>query len=226
MGMKRVIVDGKTLNYRTAQMLKRAEERLGESLYVVQGSYSSGVSQSAGTHDGGGAIDVSPTNDPNRVVRELREVGFAAWHRTADQGDWNAHIHAIAIGDSESSSGARQQVQAYYSGRNGLASNAQDDGPRLDPIPVWPVELPRVSLGRVVNQFEAKTPRKTQGVERVQKLLNRRLNLNISVDGVAGDETRNAYKKWQKENNSSVVDGLPREPGVKLLLAGFYRLVK
>src|SRR6478735_1971204 len=111
--MKKVTVDGKTLNKRTADMLKRAEARLGENLYVIQGSYNAGgVSQSAGTHDGGGAIDVSATSHPDEVVRQLRESGFAAWHRTPAQGPWSEHIHAIAIGDPELSSGARGQVTA------------------------------------------------------------------------------------------------------------------
>src|SRR5689334_19076486 len=100
MSMKRVYREGVVLNQRTLNMLECAENRLGYKLHVVQGSYNAGgVSASAGTHDGGGALDVSPTDHPGKVVLALREVGFAAWHRVPSQGPWAEHIHAIAIGD-------------------------------------------------------------------------------------------------------------------------------
>lgn len=220
MAMTRVTRDGKTLNKRTLNMLERAEARLGHKLQVVQGSYNAGgVSASAGTHDGGGAIDVSATSNPKEVVRALREVGFAAWHRTAEQGPWNEHIHAIAIGDNEMSSGAAAQVREYYAGYDGLAGTGRDDGPRLDPIPVWPIPLGQLSVSRVRKQFQADKPRKMVGVKKVQKLLNKRLGTDLTVDGVAGPATRAAYKRWDK-------DGVPSWDKLKTLAAGYYRLVK
>ena len=227
MAMKKVTVDGKTLNKRTANMLHRAEQRLGEDLYVVQGSYNAGgVSASAGTHDGGGALDVSPTDHPDKVVKQLREVGFAAWHRTPDQGPWNEHIHAIAIGDREMSSGAHNQVTAYYNGRNGLANNLPDDGPRLSPIPVWPVKLDRLSLARLQWQFRTKNPKKgVTAVRRVQQLLNYRMGTNLVADGLAGPKTKAAWRAWEKKIGNKNPDTVPGLNNLKQLAAGWYKVV-
>jgi hypothetical protein len=70
-------VQGHTLNNRTVAMLTDVESRLGYDLTVLQGSYNAGgVSQSAGTHDGGGAVDLAPYDWKNKVAA-LRRVGFA-----------------------------------------------------------------------------------------------------------------------------------------------------
>jgi hypothetical protein len=69
------------------------------------------------------------------VCQVLRKVGFAAWHRTPAQG-FVHHIHACAIGDREMAPLARQQVQSYFNGRNGLSGNGPDtNAPR--PYPAW-----------------------------------------------------------------------------------------
>lgn len=129
MAMTRVVFRGKRLNTRTRDMVLAAEKLLGYNLTIIQGSYNSGgVAASAGTHDGGGAVDVwgKGTGDAATVANVMRRVGFAAWHRTPAQGNWGHHVHAIAIGDAELSRGARNQVASYKSGHNGLASNGKD----------------------------------------------------------------------------------------------------
>lgn len=227
MAMRRTTMDGKVVNVRTAQMLRRAQARLGENLHVIQGSYNAGgVSASAGTHDGGGAVDLSPTNNPDRVVKALREVGFAAWHRRASQGPWNDHIHAIALDDPELSSGAAAQVTEYINGYDGLAGNGLDDGPRLDPIPRWPVKLKPVSLERIKKQFAADKPRKTLAVQRVQKLLNYRLGTDLKVDGVPGPKTKEVYKRWEESLDIKDADRKPNAFSLKKLFAGWFVLSK
>ncbi|MGD7704647.1 hypothetical protein [Microlunatus sp. Y2014] len=52
------------------------------------------------------------------------------WLRSPSQGPWGFHGHGIWIGCPHVSSGAANQVTAYRNGRNGLASNARDNGPR------------------------------------------------------------------------------------------------
>lgn len=223
MAMKRVYRDGKTLNQRTLDMLNCAEARLGYKLYVTQGSYNGGgVSASAGTHDGGGAIDIVGVDNWDEVVRALREVGFAAWHRTPDQSDWVHHIHAIAIGDAELSSGARNQVSDYYAGRNGLASGARDDGPRLSPIPTWPIKFPTVFYGVLAWQFKAKKPKAKFAVKRVQAALKGRGYYNSAVDGVAGPKTKAAFNAFLKRRNLS--GGVSRK-NVVILCKGYFRVV-
>jgi peptidoglycan hydrolase-like protein with peptidoglycan-binding domain len=127
---------GATMNARTKAMLAKVEARLGRTLTVTQGSYNPGGDpNSAGTHDGGGVLDISvrdlPASTQTKVVRGLREVGFAAWRRTPSQGDWPFHIHAVAVSDTDLSSAAQHQVGDYYLGLNGLANRAPDDGPKV-----------------------------------------------------------------------------------------------
>jgi hypothetical protein len=105
-------------------------------LGITQGSYNpGGVGQSAGTHDGGGAADLDMGKlcgkRTRRVVRALRIVGFAAWHRPAIPGVWGEHIHAIAISDPDLAPAAADQVWDYYTHHDGLADNAADAGPRV-----------------------------------------------------------------------------------------------
>ena len=130
--------DGHTVNQRTAAMLRAASHRLGQNCHlgITQGSYNAGgVGASAGTHDSGGAADLDMGalcgKRTRHVVRALRVVGFAAWHRTAIPGVWGEHIHAIAISDPDLAPAAADQVWDYYTHHDGLAGNAVDTGPRV-----------------------------------------------------------------------------------------------
>jgi hypothetical protein len=125
---------GVLLDERTADMLDEAQRLSGVSITCTQGCYSGGVEQSAGTHDGGGAVDLSASGlnqgEKDAVLLAGRQVGFALWHRTPSQGNWPYHFHGIAGGCPDLSSGARDQWNDFLAGRNGLANNAPDDGPR------------------------------------------------------------------------------------------------
>jgi len=117
--------------------LRVAEQRLGFTFTVVQGSWrgSSGAAASAGTHDMGGVFDLRSWNIPanigiTKAVRVLRECGLIAWYRTQAQG-FDPHIHCIDYGNASLSPSAARQVIAWEAGHNGLASNGPDDGPRV-----------------------------------------------------------------------------------------------
>lgn len=138
----RVAFRGYTVNTRTRSMILEAERRLARTLTLTQGSYNpGGVGASAGTHDGGGAADISvsgmTSTTRTTVVRVLREVGFAAWYRTPAEGDWGPHIHVIALSDTDQSTAARNQAGDYYLGLNGLANRGPDTGPAVTPIRTW-----------------------------------------------------------------------------------------
>lgn len=123
---ERTTHDGKVVDRYTDHNLHLAEERLGYPLTILQGSYNKGgVAASAGTHDGGGCVDLAPW-DWEHKVRVLRELGFAAWYRPARKGVWPAHIHAVLIGNERLAPLAKQQVDAYRRGRDGLAGNGYD----------------------------------------------------------------------------------------------------
>ncbi|WP_053203804.1 hypothetical protein [Jiangella muralis] len=130
---------GARTDARTRTMLDAAERIADLQTIVVQGSYSDGTA-SAGTHAGGGALDLRTwhltTLQRGRLLLALRTVGFAAWYRTKAQG-FDPHIHAIAIGCSDLSPSARAQVADYYDRKNGLANDGPDDGPWMRPIKTW-----------------------------------------------------------------------------------------
>ncbi|MEV4293430.1 peptidoglycan-binding domain-containing protein [Microbispora rosea] len=137
----RVSTGGVVVDARTRSMLAEAKRLLGRDLVLLQGSYNRGGDPtSAGTHDGGGVVDISVKGMDSAAriaaVRALRRVGFAAWLRNPDQDDWPWHIHAAAVNDTDLSSQAQHQIGDYYLGLNGLAGRGPDDGPKV-PIRTW-----------------------------------------------------------------------------------------
>jgi hypothetical protein len=131
----RTTFHGVTVNARTKAMLVEGQSHIAQNLVMEQGSYSTSDPSSAGTHAGGGAVDIHVDNltSTQRVtaVRELRKVGFAAWLRSPSQGDWDWHIHAVATSDPDLSTEAQHQIGDYYLGLNGLANRQPDDGPQV-----------------------------------------------------------------------------------------------
>lgn len=149
----RVQVGAADFNARTLAMLDHAGalyQQLGGTAVdfrraITQGGYNGGyVAASFGTHDGGGAVDLSVRSredlrilydDIPLMLRALRVAGFAAWLRDADElyPGSPIHIHAIAIGDRELSQAARDQIDGpygYLRGYNGLPQ--ADEVPRPD----------------------------------------------------------------------------------------------
>jgi uncharacterized protein YraI len=155
----RTIVNGfAEFNLRTLAMLDHAQALYSAGggiirlrTAVMQGGYNNGyVAASFGTHDGGGAVDLSVRDLETRMVLQreieplleaLRIAGFAAWLRRENQLNPGSviHIHAIAIGDAEASDAARAQVDGEYGylrGYNGLPP--EWGGPERDDLPlVW-----------------------------------------------------------------------------------------
>jgi hypothetical protein len=164
----RVSLDGHTVNKRTLAAFRTAEARLkgDDDWTVFQGSYNSGVGPSAGTHDGGGAIDVSPFNWKART-RALRAVGFCAWHRPELPGVWGEHIHAILRGDREMSLAAHEQVVQYDQHTDGLAGH----GPDLFPYHPENVSFDYPAYVRERNQTQARAQRARKAVANAIKSL-------------------------------------------------------
>lgn len=118
--------DGKRVDWITKAALQKMERLLGYELSVTQGSYNKGgVSASAGTHDGGGVVDLAPY-DWQSKVRAGRLCGFVAYYRSPDEGPWPAHVHMVLEADEKLSPSAERQVHAYHLGRNALADNGPD----------------------------------------------------------------------------------------------------
>jgi hypothetical protein len=184
----------KLTDARTANMLAEAQRIAGFDFLYAQGSYNgTAVSASAGTHAGGGVIDIRTIPMGSRAkklaaVKALRTVGFAAWIRPYVPGVWGEHIHAVAIQPGGKydqgvlAASARRQVTAYYAGRDGLAGNRVDPhaGLGIDPITWETYRKPKatVSLSKLGRGKPA-----SEDVKRVQRHLNRYLGIRLAVDG-------------------------------------------
>ena len=137
---------GVTVNRATRAALLWAEEQLpakDPAIQLAQGSYNVGVAASAGTHDKGGVVDVRTRHltpvQRTRLLRALRDAGFAAWVRDERDG-MPPHIHACIFGDGgqDMAAGARGQRLSYDAGRDGLRSNRADRNPyRPSPRVKW-----------------------------------------------------------------------------------------
>ncbi len=143
----RVQINDYTLNARTYAMLQQAALLYGGEIDVtgkaiIQGSYSNSHLDSLGAHLGGGAVDISVTRSNSNyvfhteiepLIRALRTVGFAAWLRDDDAmgSGLGNHIHAIAIGDSDLSPAAQEQLTGpagYLRGNDGLPVTSVQPG--------------------------------------------------------------------------------------------------
>jgi hypothetical protein len=208
------------------------EKKLGFELYCFQGSYNrGGVAQSGGTHDLGGAIDVSicpagsNVNKADLIVKTLRQFGWAAWHRTPAQGDWGHHIHAVDSGDRDLSEGAARQVAEYRQGFDGLAGDGSDDGPRIALVARRYPPLPYVSLANVQAQAEKGGPRVLRGVRRIQRALLAHGDSDLVVDGRFGPKTKKAYAQFEKSVGGDG-DGIPGLFSLTKLGEGRFRVRK
>lgn len=156
-------INGHKLNQRTYDMLEYAATLYSGLIditggSITQGSYTSAVEASFGTHAGGGAVDISVMepgtynivyDEIEPLIQALRLAGFAAWFRDFDDlyPGSPVHIHAIAIGDRDLSMAAREQLagpHGYFWGYNGLP--VQSGLPNRDPhggpvICQWMMEM-------------------------------------------------------------------------------------
>jgi hypothetical protein len=136
---------GVTLDNRTISAIKWAEAHYASRapikrgpFRIGQGSYNAGkVDASAGTHDGGGVVDIMFAGVSARqrkgIIKWLRRAGFAAWAR--EGAIWGAngsndHCHAVLLGHKTASPSAKAQMASYKAHRDGLAYNGYDNTPR------------------------------------------------------------------------------------------------
>ena len=204
---------GVRVDPRTSLMLDEVDRLTTATIRPTQGSYSTSVGASAGTHSGGGAVDLSTRGlagiDKSNLIRALRTVGFAAWIRPYRAGVWAEHIHAIAIQPGGRNDrgvlapSAHRQVQAYYDGRDGLAANGQDPHAGLDIAPRTFEQYRRTrtfplrdghsfgtSKSATVHDGTA-NPEDAKNVQRIQQ------RLRISPTGRFGPLTRTKVMAWQ-----------------------------
>jgi len=103
------------------------------------GSYQTSTAASAGTHAGGGAVDINAealTDAQARILEAAaRKWGGTAWFRprVSPAGipyGWQRHVHILRSDCGDLAAAARTQVGQYRRGLNGLANNGPDTGDR------------------------------------------------------------------------------------------------
>jgi hypothetical protein len=145
--LDRVRFGSKIVDRRTSEMLAEAE-RLAQAedptikdFRLTQGSFSTHVGASAGTHAGPGSFDMytrAYTTEQKEIIgMALRTVGFASWRRRAIPGKWGEHWHGIAMDTEGLPPVAARQVKSYLNGRDGLRGNGKDPDPRPAEINTW-----------------------------------------------------------------------------------------
>lgn len=177
---------GRTLDRQTIAALLAAEHHLGYDNRIVQGSYNAGVSQSAGTHDGGGAVDLVWRPRIGRQNRALRKWGhFAGWPRVRIPGLWERHWHGILIGNDKASPDAKNQVVSYRVGRDGLASNGPDRWWRPRQITAFDYGRCALISWRVLNELAAsgKTTRLPSRRRQIATVARALRGFDMDIDG-------------------------------------------
>jgi hypothetical protein len=123
----RVSVQGKLLDTDTFARINKA---LGSAWRLFQGSWSTSVAASKGTHAGSGVADIAPTSMGWLAAQgALRSTGgLDAWFR-----NWtgNQHIHLVNPHVAGLSPQAQAQVASFNRGGSGLASGMAGGGPVL-----------------------------------------------------------------------------------------------
>lgn len=213
-----VYVHGRRTCACVKQALPLVEARLKRAGYIkqdlsgliTQGGYNNGaVPASAGTHDGGGVIDVAASLVDTAAKRKIwRRSGWAMWHRTPAEGNWPEHGHGVLIGCPHVSAGAARQVTAYKAGKNGLANGAADQGPKVAAV-TWEQALAdskvySTSVKRLLANAKSKAPRpKSNHVIRLQRLLRHADCMSTSAikreRGKYGPMTRQAVHLAQRK---------------------------
>lgn len=134
--MSTVTWRGVTLDPTTRDMMVEFARAIGNDIYAkpIQGSYSTGVSASAGTHAGGGAVDIDGegyTDDQcRRMETAARMMGGVAYFRKAIPGLWQRHVHIIRRDCTDLSAAAKAQIPLYDKGLDALQDNLPDTGTR------------------------------------------------------------------------------------------------
>lgn len=118
--------------------------------YITQGSYNTSVGASAGTHDGGGVLDIVARimkNEPEKFLRMGDYYGIHWEYRTVGQGFGVDHLHGVTVGCPHLSPSAAAQMASFRRGMNGLYYERSD----------WPANRGFVNWREVVVREQQKS---------------------------------------------------------------------
>ncbi|MFD4474710.1 transglycosylase SLT domain-containing protein [Streptomyces sp. NPDC058471] len=143
---------------------------------VTQGSFSTGVAASAGTHDGDGVVDLGSTDTGNESA--LRNAGWAAWIRGNGDG-MSPHTHAVYMKATGIAPAAMGQVLDYINGGTGLGVGGASSGD----LAGWGLGLGEWNFGPLIKDLVNLT--KTNVPERLRNIVLKKLTGAQVTDGFA-----------------------------------------
>jgi hypothetical protein len=172
----------------TVDLLRELQRVTGLNILLTQGSYSTNVSASGGTHDGGGVVDINVYGwSPAQiwtVLRAARCMGAPAWYRTPAQG-FAYHIHLLRADAPDLSPSARAQNVQYLAGQNGLANHGPDDGPRDCVGTTW-AKYNGSSAYRPPINTDTKDWLEMATADEVRKIVQEEVTKALRTEGVSG----------------------------------------
>ena len=140
-----------TKNFRNANVdpstfdaLTELARIVGNDIYLAPipgcGSYQTSTKASAGTHAGGGAVDINAEGltdeQARRIETKARSLGFVAYFRprvspySGNSYGWQRHVHMIRRDCGDLAVEAKAQIVAYDKGTDALAVPHKDTGSR------------------------------------------------------------------------------------------------
>ncbi|GHG09683.1 transglycosylase SLT domain-containing protein [Streptomyces hydrogenans] len=176
----------------TAAALSRAGVSLG---MVTQGEHSNG-SLSAGTHLGGGAVDIASTSPA--VLQRLIAAGFAAWIRGPAEG-MSPHIHAVLMNHPELSPQAAAQVASFRAGGSGLGVGGGGGG-GIDVMGMLAPHIGKILL----NVYRGLSP--------LAGIAGAIANLFGGGGGAAGEVDNGLSSSSQADRRRELMDRIERNP--------------
>jgi hypothetical protein len=208
--------DGETITYRTKKWLDHCElifRVLGGKgdIQCVQGEWQPASDNSALTHTRNGPVDLYVTSGQYRLLEKAHRCGGGGgWDRLPTSA-WREHFHGFAMGTRDMHEQARRQAQDYTLGLNGFSDHSADTSKAWRP----PVILNfRYAIGWVdldslrVEATKSGKWRETWSVKQHQHALNAKTNAHLTVDGIYGEMTKAATKRWEGINGWER-DGIP-----------------
>lgn len=198
---KRVLWRGVVVCSHTVPKLDAWAKAVGAGILLKPlpgcGSYQTSTAASAGTHAGGGAIDIDlravPSSQRKWVADKGRTSGLqVAWNRDAIAGLWTWHAHALDPDCPQLAKVAAAQCVEMFNGGDGLVGTRPDGNTRTNVA-----QLKGIFNVRAVVQVADTVSSIGQSVADAARVKAIQKALHITADGVWGKQTDSAlYWLW------------------------------
>lgn len=195
---------GVRVHEQTRDQLLEVERLTGIRVRPTQGSYSTAVGASAGTHSEGGAVDLSvdglTKGQITALVFACRRVGLSGtWFRPYRRGVWAAHIHCVSTDGPDLAPSAARQIDERRKGGDGLVGDQPDPHANMQiPIRTWAQyrALPAMPAYPAEGWTAFRAGRRGDHVKLVQRALGRLTTGTMTTADLAAVKTYRSTRPW------------------------------